>query len=426
MSANPSRSLAAWLEHLEQAHPLGIDLGLDRVAEVARRMGLHKTRLAPRVITVAGTNGKGSSVAMLDALARAHGLTTATYTSPHLLRYNERVRLNGCEVDDATLVAAFETVETARLSGDPVSLTYFEVGTLAALAIFAAHRPELVVLEVGLGGRLDAVNVIDADIAVITTIAHDHAAYLGGDLSVIGREKAGIMRSGCPAVLGSRDLPASVYQCAEERGAVTVTLGEEFHWETADSTKHFHWRGSGQHGNSLSLEELPNPGLPLDNAATALQALAASGLALDAQSCRGALQELGVPGRMQWLGQWCLDVGHNPHAAAYVAGCLAAQPCRGRTWVLLGMLNDKDADGVIEALSQVADAWVPVTLVAERGRAATELAECIEARGGRVAQRADSPEAGAEWLSSQLAPSDRVLVCGSFFTVAAILSWKQT
>lgn len=425
MSAIPSRTLEAWLEHLEQAHPLGIDLGLDRVAEVARRLGLSEARLAPRVISVAGTNGKGSSVAMLDAVARAHGLTTATYTSPHLLRYNERVRLNGREVDDATLVAAFESVEAARLSGDPISLTYFEVGTLAALTIFAEQRPELVVLEVGLGGRLDAVNVIAADVAVITTIAHDHAAYLGSDLAVIGWEKAGIMRCGRPAVLGSRDLPPSVRQYAEECGAYSVTLGSEFQWQASAAAHHFHWQGVGSDGDLLSLDDLPDPGLPLDNAATALQALACSGVALDALSCRVALRELCVPGRMQWLGQWCLDVGHNPHAATYVADRFALQACTGRTWVLLGMLDDKDADGVIKALSRVTDAWVPVTLAGERGRAAAELAERIAALKGRVAYRADSPEAGAEWLNSQLAPNDRVLVCGSFFTVAAILSWKQ-
>src|SRR5690554_4454124 len=212
MSAMRLGTLEAWLEYLEQAHPVGIDLGLDRVIKVARRMGLLKVRLAPRVITVAGTNGKGSTVAMLEALARAHGLTTGTYTSPHLLQYNERVQLNGQAVNDDALISAFEEVEAARLAAEPVSLTYFEVGTLAALALFIRYQPDLVVLEVGLGGRLDAVNVIDADVAVITTIAHDHASYLGDDLAQIGREKAGIMRPDRPVVLGSETLPDSVLQ----------------------------------------------------------------------------------------------------------------------------------------------------------------------------------------------------------------------
>lgn len=424
MSAMRLRTLAAWLEHLEQAHPVGIDLGLERVAEVARRMGLRKMRLASRVITVAGTNGKGSTVAMLEALARAHGLSTATYTSPHLLRYNERVCLDGQAVADDALISAFEEVEAARLAVEPISLTYFEVGTLAALALFARHQPDLVVLEVGLGGRLDAVNVIDADVAVITTIAHDHASYLGDDLAVIGREKAGIMRSGCPVVLGSRELPTSVYQAALEQEAVSLSLGQAYHWQAQD-TNSFSWCGTTETGAVLRLDALPDPGLPLDNAATALQALLSAGVELNETDSRRALREVYVPGRMQWLGQWCLDVGHNPHAAAYVARRLVEQPCTGRTWVLLGMLEDKDAEGVVQALSGVADAWIAVSLAGERGRSAAELAECIETQGGRVAHQAVSPEAGAEWLSTRLAQGDRALVCGSFFTVAAILAWKQ-
>ena len=424
MSAMRLSTLEAWLEHLEQAHPVGIDLGLDRVAEVARRMGLLKVRLASRVITVAGTNGKGSTVAMLEALARAHGLSTATYTSPHLLRYNERVCLDGKAVADDALISAFEEVEAARLAVEPISLTYFEVGTLAALALFARHQPDLVVLEVGLGGRLDAVNVIDADVAVLTTIAHDHANYLGDDLTVIGREKAGIMRSGRPVVLGSRELPISVHQAALELGAVSVALGQAYHWQ-AQGTDSFCWSGTTDTGAVLRLDALPDPGLPLDNAATALQALLSAGIELNETHSRRALREVCVPGRMQWLGQWCLDVGHNPHAAAYVARRLTTQPCTGRTWVLLGMLEDKDAEGVIQAFAGVADAWVAVSLAGERGRSAAELAECIEAQGGRVVHQSDSPEAGADWLSTRLAQDDRVLVCGSFFTVAAILAWKQ-
>jgi dihydrofolate synthase / folylpolyglutamate synthase len=361
---------------------------------------------------------------MIEALARAHGLTTAAYTSPHLLRYNERLRLDGCEADDAALIAGFEAVEAARLGGESISLTYFEAGTLAALWIIAQRRPELAILEVGLGGRLDAVNVIDADVAVITTIALDHAAFLGTDLQGIGREKAGIMRAGRPAVLGSRELPESVTLAAQAQGTPIKALGQAFHWH-AGTRGGFDWQGADPEGRSLALRDLPDPGLPLDNAATALQALAASGLALDEQRCRQALSDVGVPGRMQWLGQWCLDVGHNPHAAAYLAGRLSAQPCRGRTWVLIGMLVDKDAEGVIEALGGVTDAWVAVTLDGERGREADELAARIEALGGEVACRAASPEAGADWLTGELAPEDRVLVCGSFFTVAAILSWKQ-
>ncbi|QTP55452.1 bifunctional tetrahydrofolate synthase/dihydrofolate synthase [Billgrantia sulfidoxydans] len=424
MTSPSPRTLDAWLDYLERIHPVGIDLGLERVAEVARRMGLLEQRLATRVITVAGTNGKGSTVAMIEALARAHGLTTAAYTSPHLLRYNERLRLDGAEADDVTLISGFEAVETARLADDPVSLTYFEAGTLAALWAIARRRPDLAILEVGLGGRLDAVNVIDADVAVITTIALDHAAFLGTDLDAIGREKAGIMRGGHPVVLGSSELPDSVRQCAEACGAPVLALGQEFRW-TPGAVGRFGWQGAvGDHA-SPSVEDLPDPGLPLDNAATALQALVAAGIALDEVSCRLALRDLQVPGRMQWMGQWCLDVGHNPHAAAYLAGRLAERPCRGRTWVLLGMLGDKDADGVVAALAGVADGWVAVTLAGERARTAADLAERIAGQAGHVAYQAPTPEDGAAWLAGRLAPDDRVLVCGSFFTVAAILAWKQ-
>ncbi|KAA0014373.1 bifunctional tetrahydrofolate synthase/dihydrofolate synthase [Billgrantia pellis] len=424
MPPSDASRLDAWLAYLEQVHPVGIDLGLDRVAEVARRMGVLQTRPAGCVITVAGTNGKGSTVAMLEAVARAHGVTTAAYTSPHLLRYNERLRLNGSEADDATLMAGFEAVEAARLDGEPVSLTYFEAGTLAALWAIGRQRPDVAILEVGLGGRLDAVNVIDTDVGVVTTIARDHAAFLGDDLEGIGREKAGILRAGRPAVLGSRALPASVRDGAVALGAPVVALGEAFDWHRAVPGR-WEWNGLGRDGACLSLTDLPDPGLPLDNAATALQALASAGIALETTACRHALSAVQLPGRMQWLGPWCLDVGHNPHAAAYLAGQLSVRPSRGRTWVLLGMLGDKDADGVIAALNRVADGWVAVSLDGERARSAEDLAARIEAQGGHVAYRGESPEAGARWLAERLGPDDRVLACGSFLTVAAILTWKQ-
>ncbi|WP_280553800.1 folylpolyglutamate synthase/dihydrofolate synthase family protein [Halomonas sp. 25-S5] len=449
-------TLPAWLARLEAAHPVGIDLGLERVAEVARRMGLFDAPLAGRVITVAGTNGKGSTVAMLEALARAHGLPTATYTSPHLLRYNERLRLDGQETDDATLIAGFEAVEAARLAGEPVSLTYFEVGTLGALWAIARGRADLAILEVGLGGRLDAVNIIDPDVAVITTVAQDHAAFLGTDLQGIGREKAGILRAGRPAVLGSTTLPDSVRQVASELGAAIYALDESFcregegeGWRFRSFRSLFGGRpqSSGpfgvrpqpsrqvQHGalfqqrpphpgsDPKTLTDLPDPGLPLDNAATALQALSLVGVDLDADACRRALAGVHLPGRLQWLGQWCLDVGHNPHAAGYLAQRLTARPCTGRTIALLGMLADKDADGVIAVLSPVVDAWVPVSLAGERARTADDLAERLARHGGEVWHRGSSPVEAAEWLAARLAPEDRVLVCGSFFTVAEVLEW---
>lgn len=410
-------TLPAWLARLEAAHPVGIDLGLARVAEVARRMGLLAAPLSGRVITVAGTNGKGSTVAMLEALARGHGLSTAAYTSPHLLRYNERLRLDGQEADDTTLIAGFEAVEAARLAGEPVSLTYFEVGTLGALWAIARGRADLAILEVGLGGRLDAVNIIDPEVAVITTVAQDHAAFLGTDLQGIGREKAGILRAGRPAVLGSTTLPDSVRQVAAELGAQVYALGEDF-------SRDGEGVGWTFRSNELTLADLPDPDLPLDNAATALQALRLAGVDLEADACRRALASIRLPGRMQWLGQWCLDVGHNPHAAGYLAQRLAARPCTGRTFGLLGMLADKDADGVIAALAPVVDAWVPASLAGERARTADDLAERLALHGGEVWHRGSSPTEAAGWLAARLAPEDRVLVCGSFFTVAEVLEWR--
>jgi len=453
-------TLPGWLARLEAAHPVGIDLGLERVAEVARRMGLFDAPLCERVITVAGTNGKGSTVAMLEALARIHGWVTATYTSPHLLRYNERLRLDGQEADDATLIAGFEAVEAARLAGEPVSLTYFEVGTLGALWAIARANADLAILEVGLGGRLDAVNIIDPDVAVITTVAQDHAAFLGTDLQGIGREKAGILRASRPAVLGSMTLPASVRQVADELGAEVYALGDAFQRDGDGDGWRFWGQIAGspfgvrpqpsrqvQHGalfqqrhphpgsdpkragepnaaEALELRDLPDPGLPLDNAATALQALSLAGVELSDEACRRALADVTLPGRMQWLGQWCLDVGHNPHAATYLATRLAARPCAGRTIALLGMLGDKDADGVIAALSPVVDAWVPASLAGERARTAGELAGRLMRHGGEVWHRGRSPVEAAEWLAARLAPDDRVLVCGSFFTVAEVLEGR--
>lgn len=419
-------SLAEWLHYLETLHPVGIDMGLERVAEVAKRMGLLSRPIATQVITVAGTNGKGSTLAMMDAVARTHALRVGTYTSPHLVRYNERVTINGDYADDQRLMTGFSRVEDARLQTPEISLTYFEAGTLCALWCLAQENLDLALLEVGLGGRLDAVNIIDADVAIVTTIAQDHANFLGSDIAQIGREKAGIFRAAKPAVLGSRRLPSSVAEAASAIAAPVYCLGEAFSHSiaddsAADSLSEWSWSGLSCQGEVISLTDLPDPGLPIDNAATALQALILSGLVVNADACRRAFHEVQVPGRMQWIGQWCLDVGHNPHAADYVAKRLPLVPEGGRQWALIGMLNDKDADGVISALLPRITDWVCVTLEGERGRSADELAGRITSLGGRVHCCASSPEAGVQIMAEQLAPSDRVLVTGSFFTVAALL-----
>ncbi|SFH64276.1 bifunctional tetrahydrofolate synthase/dihydrofolate synthase [Modicisalibacter xianhensis] len=417
-------SLTDWLTRLERQHPVSIDLGLERVAEVARRMGLMDTPLTKRVITVAGTNGKGSTVAMLESLARAHGLSTATYTSPHLLRYNERLRLDGVEAEDDLLVTGFEHVEAARLAPEPISLTYFEAGTLGAFWAIVQRCPDLAILEVGLGGRLDAVNVIDPDVAVITTIAQDHAAFLGNDLEQIGREKAGIMRRMRPVVLGSEHLPASVRQVAWTVGAGLHALGDDFrHGDEAGPETTWTWQGRDGHGTPTTLAQLPDPGLPRDNAASALQALFLSGLTLDAEACRRGFADVQLPGRMQWLGNWCLDVAHNPHAALYLASRFAQRVRPARRIGLLGMLGDKDATGVVAGLASQVDGWVTVSLEGERARNASELADLLKSQAQTVLHCAESPAAGAEWLAGHLGEQDEVLVCGSFFTVAGVLEW---
>ncbi|XKH58909.1 bifunctional tetrahydrofolate synthase/dihydrofolate synthase [Halomonas sediminis] len=413
-------TLNGWLHYLETLHPVGIDMGLERVAAVADRMRLREQPLAACVITIAGTNGKGSTLAMVDRLARAHGLSVGTYTSPHLLHYNERICLDGIHVTDDCLIKGFEQVEQARLQDPTISLTYFEAGTLCALWCLGQAALDLVVLEVGLGGRLDAVNILDADVAVVTTIAQDHASFLGTDIEQIGREKAGIFRPARPTVLGSTSLPVSVRQTAEDLGAPVHALGESFN-------RHSHaagwaWQGVDQSAQPITLTALPDPGLPLDNAATALQALALSGVSLSEACCREALAAVSVPGRMQWVGQWCLDVGHNPHAAAYVASQLQQQPCTGRTWALLGMLEDKDAEGVIDALAAAVTHWICVGLEGERGRSASDLVKRLEHRGLAVSHIASTPAEGAHWLGAQLNESDRVLATGSFVTVAELLS----
>ena len=419
----PLYSLQQWLQHLETLHPVGIDMGLERVSQVAKRMGLLSSPIAPRVITVAGTNGKGSTLAMIDSVARAHGWRVGTYTSPHLLRYNERVKIDGQEADDQLLVQGFEQVEQARLQGSEISLTYFEAGTLCGLWCLANAKLDLAVLEVGLGGRLDAVNIIDADVAIVTTIAQDHANFLGTDLAQIGREKAGIFRANRPAVLGSQTLPSSVAECAQVLAAPMFCLGQQFaHQTMASEPSQWRWQGQHPDGQRIVIDELPEPGLPIDNAATALQALVLAGLGLEAARVQAALSSVQLPGRLQWIGPWCLDVGHNPHAAEYVVRHLPQPPEGGRQWGLIGMLNDKDIDGVIQALASRISDWVCVSLSGERGCRASELSQRIIAQGGRVHFSADSPQAGVDWLAQVLTPNDRVLATGSFFTVAALLA----
>ncbi|HRP86705.1 MAG TPA: bifunctional tetrahydrofolate synthase/dihydrofolate synthase [Gammaproteobacteria bacterium] len=410
------KDLAAWLAWQERLHPREIDLGLERVRAVLGAMGL---RAPPyRIVTVGGTNGKGSCVATLEALASEAGLLTGAYTSPHLLRYNERVRIGGAEAGDAELVAAFEAIDAAR--GD-TSLTYFEFGTLAALEIFRRRGVELAVLEVGLGGRLDAVNAVDPEVAVVTSVGLDHMEWLGPDRESIGREKGGIFRPGRPAVIGDRRPPASLLLAA---GADALRLGLDFDWR--EDGAGWCWQSAARRLAGLPRGPLAAPAL-LDNAACAIAAFAIlePGSATPGLAAR-ALPRIALVGRLQRIpGQteWWLDVAHNPDGAAVLAGALAAAPVRGRTLAVIGMLADKDVAAVGAALDGGIDAWFAATLPPPRGLDATTLAARLGGHVQTPVRTAPSVAAACEAARAAARPGDRVVVCGSFHAVGPALEW---
>ena len=419
-SARPA-TLEQWLAHIDRQHPQPIAMGLERVREVAARMGLE--RPAQRCIVVGGTNGKGSTVAFIEAIARAAGWTVGAYTSPHLLAYNERVRIDGADVDDATLVAGFNAVEDAR--GD-TALTYFEYGTLCALWAFARARLDLAVLEVGLGGRLDAVNIVDADVAVITTVDIDHADWLGSDREAIGTEKAGIIRGWKPLILGEIDPPSSVLRRAYVLGANAIRFGSDFFAEPIDAET-WRWR-------DVSFRiELPQPALwaPVQraNAAAAIAALRALDRPLPRTAWARGVAAAQVAGRLQRFDrdgvEVLVDVGHNPQAAAALGAALQARPASGRTLAVYAALADKDAAGVVAALQARIDRWYLAGLDGARGQNAGQLRERLAgtAAAGAVTC-ADVGQALAAALE-QARRGDRVLVFGSFHTVAEALPLLQ-
>jgi dihydrofolate synthase / folylpolyglutamate synthase len=415
-----ARSLADWLERQERTHPSAIDLTLDRVREVARRLGLL-TPSCP-VVTVAGTNGKGSTVAYLDAVLRAHGVRTGRFTSPHLKRYNERICVDDIEAPDAALVESFERIDAAR--GD-VTLTFFEYNALAALDYFRRERVDAAVLEVGLGGRLDATNIIDADVAVVCSIGLDHVDWLGGTLEQIGREKAGIFRAGKPAVLGSTALPRSVFDEIDRVGARALQIGRDFHARRCGTDARWEFDCG-----PVTLRDLPPPALSgapqLANAATALAALSSGrfGITLDAERTGRALRGVRVPGRFQLVPgevEWVLDVAHNVPAAAVLAANLRSLPKR-RTIAVCGILADKDVAGIAATLASDVDVWVPVTLSGPRALSRDELARRLP-RGARVDAHAGDVASGCRRARALANPGDRIVVFGSFLTVGPALEF---
>ncbi|MFL6715965.1 MAG: bifunctional tetrahydrofolate synthase/dihydrofolate synthase [Burkholderiaceae bacterium] len=428
---NLPATLPDWLSRLEAMHPKAIDMGLERVARVRDALGL---RFDCPVITVGGTNGKGSTCAMLEAILLQAGYRAGLYTSPHLVHFNERARINGEIVGDTALVEQFEAVEAAR--GD-VSLTYFEFTTLAILRLFAQAGLDVVILEVGLGGRLDAVNVIDADVAIVTSVDIDHTEYLGVTREQIGFEKAGIFRSGKPAICSDPVPPESLKKHAEDIGADLWLLGRDFNY-SGDKQQ---WNYGGR---SMRRNALGYPGLrganQLLNACAALAALEAlrDRLPLGAQEVRSGLAMVELPGRFQVLPgrpTVVLDVAHNPHAAGALAQNLGNMGFHPYTYAVFGAMSDKDIDGIISHMKPHIDHWYVTDLPLPRAASAASIAEKLSEAGVEGAGAPDaehsvltfaSPEEAYANARSRAGENDRIAVFGSFLTVAGVIAARKS
>ncbi|KGA33195.1 bifunctional folylpolyglutamate synthase/ dihydrofolate synthase [Pectobacterium brasiliense] len=399
--------LVTWLHYLEHLHAQAIDLGLERVKQVAEHLQLLQP--AATIFTVAGTNGKGTTCCTLESILLAAGLRVGVYSSPHLVRYTERVRIQGKELPEALHTQAFADIEAGR---GAVSLTYFEFGTLSALQLFKQANLDVVILEVGLGGRLDATNIVDADVSVVTSIAIDHTDWLGNDRESIGREKAGIFRQGRPAVVGEPDMPGTIADVAAEKGAQLRRRSRD--WEYSMQRETWSWQDKQR-----ELSRLPLPNVPLANAATALAALHYSSLNVSEEAIRHGLQHAALPGRFQTVQaspRLILDVAHNPHAAAYLAKRLAELPKTGKVRAVVGMLSDKDIAGTLAHLTPLVDAWYCAPLEGPRGATAQQIAE-------HLTRSQSFSDVVAAWKQamSEATEQDIVIVCGSFHTVAHVM-----
>lgn len=416
-------SLQDWLSWQETLHPEEIDLGLQRIQEVWKRLCPEPD--LPVVIMIAGTNGKGSCTAMLESVYHHAGYRTGSYTSPHLFRYNERIHLLKQPIDDDSLCQAFEAVDQARAD---VALTYFEFGTLAALYCFIQAGLDVVLLEVGLGGRLDAVNILDADVALLTSVGLDHQDWLGEDREAIGREKAGIFRRAKPAVCAEPEPPQSVLDYADSIGARCVRQQRDFHYQLSDRG----WTWYGQQTRA----GLPEPALrgeiQLQNASAVLAVTEALDecLPVTQEAVRQGMLDLDLPGRFQVIAgdvPCILDVAHNPAAMEMLVTSLAAfrdqQHCPGRVHLVLGILQDKDITGVINKLAPVADSWYLVPVDAARGLRVDKLVEFVESQNCRNITTYTSVSEGMQAAQTNAQSGDCVLITGSFYTVAAALQY---
>ena len=424
-------TLTVWLQRLESMHPKAIDMGLDRVASVANRLGL---KFSCPVITVGGTNGKGSTCAMLESILLQGGYKVGLYTSPHLLHFNERARISGDIVSDTVLCQAFEQIEAARQT---VSLTYFEFTTLAILLLFVQADLDAVILEVGLGGRLDAVNIIDADVAIVTSVDLDHQDYLGDTREEIGFEKAGIYRAGRLAICSDPSPPASLVDHATKIGADLWLFGRDFNY--SGDKQQWNYGGRTARRNSLAYPSLRGANQLL-NASAALAALEGlrDRLPLGAQEIRSGLVMVELPGRFQVLPgrpQVILDVAHNPHAAATLAQNLDNMGFFPFTYAIVGAMSDKDIPGVIAHLKDKIDHWYLTALPLPRAADTAHLAHCLEQAGVHESTDKNSecsirhfltPEAAFTEAKARATENDRIVVFGSFLTVAGVMSLKTT
>lgn len=408
-----SQSLQDWLSYLEQIHPQQIELGLYRVKTVAERAGL--LGLPGIVITVGGTNGKGSTCAMLASILRAAGYSTGVYASPHLLRYNERVAISGKEVSDQDLCTAFAEIEQQR---EDISLTFFEFGTLAAFSIFKKYQPDVILLEVGLGGRLDATNIIDADISVITSIDLDHCDWLGDTKEAIAVEKAGIYRAGKPAICGEPNPPHTLKAEADKLQTNLYAVGEQFAYQAKSNE----WIYKGRY---QTLTDLPLPSLPLQNAATVLAVIEHLPLQIPVEAIKAGLRNATLAGRFQVLQREptvIVDVAHNPHAAAYLANKLKDQKAH-KIIAVVGMLKDKDIQHTLQHVEPYIAEWHLADLSGPRAASATALAAFLPA--GTVCRCYDNVIDAYHAALSSANSQDLIVVFGSFFTVAGVLSCKD-
>ena len=427
------KTLGDWLAYIETRHPKVMELGLERVATVKQRLGMNPTF---PVVIVGGTNGKGSVCAMLECILHMAGYRVGCYTSPHLLNYNERVRISLRQASDALLCAAFERVEQARVNSslqnpdlrvqgkdglEEILLTFFEFGTLAAMQCFMDQGVEVAILEVGLGGRLDAVNVFDPDCAVVTSIDLDHMELLGNTREQIAFEKAGIFRAGKVAVFGDSDVPDKIREQAQNVGARLWCLGDQFRYTAGE--QQWNYLGVGGARSALPYPALRGA-LQLHNACAVLAVLDATRdkLPVSMDAVRRGLVEVELPGRFQVVpGKpiWIMDVAHNPHAARALAQNLAAMPPFRKTFAVFAMLKDKDIAGVASALDEQIDVWLVAGITAQRGASAVELSRELNTRGMRGEVRmfvtvTDALHCGC----NEAGENDRIVIFGSFYTVA--------